>query len=367
MKKKTNFRLFNTVTWSAIAVLTLYLISKNKEYIMSAFESGGANADCISLDEGHDMISGYFSKNYLADSNLIISKVPYFETEADGENGGEDGSQESEQGETVETINQTQNVSENLSKIEELVSNKNYEYLRDTFYTVDSTTSVTESLLNPKKLLDTDLSIEKNSEEPQILIYHTHSTEKFSDSRDGVSDDTVVGVGEYLAQLLREEGYNVLHDTSAYDVIDGKWNRNAYETALESLEKIMADNPSILVTIDIHRDSGTTKEVTTIDGRSTARVMFFNGVSRTRTGTRSYLENPNLSSNLAFSLALQLKSMENYENFSKKIYIKGYRYNLHLAGRSMLIEVGNDKNTVEEAKNAMIPFSQILVEVLEGN
>ena len=78
--------------------------------------------------------------------------------------------------------------------------------------------------------------------------------------------------------------------------------------------------------------------------------MFFNGISRSSTGPRKYLQNNNLTDNLSFSLQLKLKAMEMYPDFAKPIYIKGYRYNLHLAKRCLLIELGNQNNTLEEAK-----------------
>ena len=93
--------------------------------------------------------------------------------------------------------------------------------------------------------------------------------------------------------------------------------------------------------------------------------MFFNGVSRSVVGSRSELSNPNLVNNLSFSLAMKLQSMSMYKDFTKKIYIKGYRYNMHLAKKYTLIEVGNNKNTVAEAKNAMALYAKILDRVLD--
>lgn len=254
----------------------------------------------------------------------------------------------------------------NKDKIEYLIKSQDSDYLKNNFFMIDSTTSVTKTMMNAKNLLESDVTIEKNPNEPQILIYHTHSTEKYVDSASGVVDDTVVGVGEYLKKLLEQQGYNVIHDTTSYDLIDGQWNRKAYETALIGLQKKLDENPSIKVTIDLHRDAGGEKEVTTIDGKNVAKIMFFNGVSRTKTGNRASLINENLQMNLSFSLQLLINAMAMYDDFAKKTYIKGYRYNLHLRERSMLIEVGNDKNTIEEAKNAMEPFSKILVSTLEG-
>ena len=118
--------------------------------------------------------------------------------------------------------------------------------------------------------------------------------------------------------------------------------------------------------IDLPRDSvGKGKHTyTTIQGKKTAIVMFFNGMSRTKSGAIPYLYNPNLQGNLAFSLQMKCTAMEYYEGFTKPIYLKGYRYNLHLEPRSLLIELGNENNTVEEAKNAAAPLADVLDKVL---
>ena len=123
---------------------------------------------------------------------------------------------------------------------------------------------------------------------------------------------------------------------------------------------------SIKVLIDLHRDSvGKGKHTyTTIQGKKTAIVMFFNGMSRTKSGAIPYLYNPNLQGNLAFSLQMKCTAMEYYDGFTKPIYLKGYRYNLHLEPRSLLIELGNENNTVEEAKNAAAPLADVLDKVL---
>ena len=94
--------------------------------------------------------------------------------------------------------------------------------------------------------------------------------------------------------------------------------------------------------------------------------MFFNGVSRLKSGELGYLYNPNKAENLAFSLQMQLLAAKYYPDLTRKIYIKGYRYNLHLAKRAMLIEVGAQNNTVTEAKNAMIPLAELLYRELSG-
>lgn len=244
---------------------------------------------------------------------------------------------------------------------------RDYETLVKNFYTIDSNTMAGSDQLDAAKLSGKDLTITKESEGPQILIYHTHSQESFADSVQGDESTTIIGVGDRLAAILTEEyGYQVLHHTGKYDV-DSR--DDAYSKALPAIEQVLAENPSIQVVIDLHRDqmAEETRLVMDVDGRPTARFMFFNGLSRTRkTGNISYLYNANQEDNLAFSFQMQLKAEEYYPGLARKIYLKGYRYNMHLRPRSLLIELGAQNNTVEEAMNACDPIAHILDMVLSG-
>lgn len=126
--------------------------------------------------------------------------------------------------------------------------------------------------------------------------------------------------------------------------------------------------PSIEVVIDLHRDGiEGEKLVTDIDGKKTAKIMFFNGLSYTnKNGKIGYLENPYINENLSFSLKLQIEAAKYYPGLMRKIYLKGYRYNLHLKPKALLIEVGAQNNTVEEEMNAMEPLADIIARVLSG-
>ena len=128
------------------------------------------------------------------------------------------------------------------------------------------------------------------------------------------------------------------------------------ENAEASIRPILEANPTIEVVIDLHRD-GVAEEthlVTDIGGKPTAKIMYFNGLSRTRVnGDIDYLYNPYIQDNLAFSLQMQIASETLYPGFVRPIYLRGYRYNLHLMPKSLLIEAGAQTNTVGEMKNAM--------------
>lgn len=240
-------------------------------------------------------------------------------------------------------------------------------YLIDNFYIVDPLTTVTKSLFNVSELLKKNMSIKKRTDAPQILIYHTHASETYLDSKAGVQADTVVGAGNYLTELLEKMGYVIYHDKTAYDKkANGEDNRNyAYSTARPNIEKILADNPSIEVVIDLHRDSGP-KRLATVNGKDTCQIMFFNGLCRNKNGPMEGLDNPNLKDNLAFSLQAALVGRNLYPGFVHRNYLKHFRYNQHLAKRYLLIECGTENNSVQEAYNAMEPLSVILNQLLSN-
>lgn len=271
--------------------------------------------------------------------------------------------------ETEETIAQVQTDSgKQLVKQQEVnrIKLQDFDYLRQKFYQVDNTTSIGSSQLDVTKLLGKDLTLSEFADGPQILIYHTHSQEGYADSKQGDANTSVLELGAELSRLLTEKyGIQVLHHTGQYDVPD---HAKAYANALPNLEQVLRENPSIEVVIDLHRDGvpATTHLVTEINGKPTAQIMFFNGLSRTTTqGDLAYLPNPYIEDNLAFSFQAQLAATEYYPGFTRKIYLKGYRYNMHLLAKCMLVEVGAQTNTFAEAKNAMEPLADILAMVLK--
>lgn len=244
---------------------------------------------------------------------------------------------------------------------------REYDDIVSAFYAIDSTTSITDEQLNLENLLGKDMALKGGTEAPQILIYHTHSQEGFVDSVAGDASTTIVGAGDRLAQILTEEyGFNVLHHKGEYDVEARDY---AYSNALPAIEQILAENPSIEVVIDLHRDAVAEgrKLAVNLQGKPTAQFMFFNGLSRTRkNGDISYLANPYVDDNLAFSFQAQIACNEYYPGLARRIYLKAYRYNMHLRARCMLIELGAQTNTVEEIMNACDPLAHVLAKVLYG-
>ena len=246
-----------------------------------------------------------------------------------------------------------------------------YDYLMNHFFIVDSATETTAEQINAAQFLAEDLTLPKEAGLPQILIYHSHSQETFCDSREGKEEDTIVGVGNYLTELLSETyGYQVMHVTEKFDLAGGELDRSkAYDYARAWLEPVLKENPSIQVVIDLHRDGvpDDRRLVTEINGKETAQLLFYNGLSHTiNSGDLSYLPNPYIQDNLAFSFQLEYQAALYYPELYRGIYLAGFRYNLHLRPRALLLEAGAQTNTVQEVKNAMEPFADILDRVLQG-
>ena len=156
----------------------------------------------------------------------------------------------------------------------------------------------------------------------------------------------------------------MIHHTACYD----EERDYAYSNSLPEMEELLAQNPSVEVVIDLHRDEmpEDRRLVVELDGRPTAQFMFFNGMSRTTKGKIDHLENPYLADNLAFSFQMQVASNEYYPGIARRIYLKAYRYNMHICPKTLLIELGAQNNTLEEIRNACEPLAHILDLVLSG-
>lgn len=361
-----------------------------KLYAPNLYHGTGANdtktmAECV-MDSFFPL--NEYVKKEVEYETLVESELSYetvLEREGSdelflGEDSAANGQEQQPQPETEAAVSEAPTVTEEIEAAQTTVSAakrteklvdypieklNDFDYLIQNFYSVDSTTTTDGRQLNAENMLGMDMSLSHDATTPQILIYHTHSQEGFVDTNYEDTSTTIVGVGEYLAQILREQyGYQVIHDTGIYDIPE---HDKAYSVAAPHIQQILAENPGIEVVIDLHRNGilGDTKTTTNIDGTEMAKIMFFNGLSHTTAhGDIAYLANPNLDANLAFSFQMQLTAAQYYPDYSRKIYLKGYRYNMHFLPKSTLIEVGDQNNTYEEAKNAMVPLADIMDKVI---
>lgn len=245
------------------------------------------------------------------------------------------------------------------------------DYLLKSFYNKDKSAGIIKNKFDVDKLLSIDLYEEKKGSEPQVLIFHTHAgTEFFLDSNTDDLSEGVVGAGEKLQYILKNKyGIQSIHHKGVYDVIGGRGSRNgSYERMEVEIQKILDENPSIVLAIDLHRDGiePDPKFVNYIDGKPYAKMMFVNGVSAVDDGgvisEIESLKNPNLDTNLALSFNMQLAANELYPNSTRKILLKAYRYSTYMLPKSLLVELGCQYNTKEEAFNSM----EILADLIEN-
>lgn len=196
------------------------------------------------------------------------------------------------------------------------------------------------------------------SAEPQILIYHTHATESFMTDEDQYytdfdeprSTDTeanIVKVGEVIAERLTEAGYTVVHDKTLHDHpgFSGSYSRSA-----ETVKKYLEKYPTIKIAIDVHRDSISSGKsdkiapVVTVGGKEAAQVMLVMGSE-----TGSIENHPEWRQNLRLATKLQYVFETSYPQFARAMLLKSAKYNQDLTTGSILIEVGSDANTFEQA------------------
>lgn len=202
-----------------------------------------------------------------------------------------------------------------------------------------------------------EFSITKSSE-PQVLIYHTHTTESYMQSEEDyytttdeprTTDETknVVAIGEVVKQRLEAAGYTVIHDKTIHDYpgFSGSYSRSA-----ETVKANLAKHPSIKIVIDIHRDSisggdnDKVAPVVEVNGKEAAQVMLVMG---SQTGTIT--DHPHWRQNLRLALKLQYLFESTYPKFARTMLLRSTKYNQNLSTGAFLIEIGSEANTMEQA------------------
>ncbi len=198
----------------------------------------------------------------------------------------------------------------------------------------------------------------ENKAEPTVLIFHTHTTESYEMLNKGWytsdyvtrSDDptrNMVRVGTALCEELEKMGIGVIHDTQIHDA---KYT-GAYDRSRASIAQIMQENPSIKVVIDVHRDAikqsdGTrVKPTATINGKKAAQIMIIAGCEDGKV-----TDFPTWEENLTFALRLQEIAETQYPGLMRPILFSARKYNMDVTPCSVLLEMGSDSNTLEEAE-----------------
>ena len=204
----------------------------------------------------------------------------------------------------------------------------------------------------------------------RVYIYHTHTYEAYEMDADNRYTATekwrtadasrnVVRVGEELAKILRNAGVEVTHDITAYELPSLS---TAYSRSLIGLENAAAEGYDLY--IDLHRDSysqGNGPNTISVDGKDAARLLILIGQG---TGT-GFDEKPRWEENQKAALILSGFINDRAPGLCRGVTLKSGRYNQQAATPSMLIEVGNNKNTLPEALNAMEPLARAICQYFD--
>ena len=198
---------------------------------------------------------------------------------------------------------------------------------------------------------------EPKGEEPYVLIYHTHTSESY------YGGGSVIDVGNAMAQEFERLGYKTVHITEYYD---REHFSGAYSRSIVGVKEALEKNPSIKLCFDVHRDSITGsngvdyRPITEVDGKTAAQVMLICGTDA------KGLEHPDWRENFKFALDLSRTMSKMFPSLSRPVNLRGDRFNTHVTHYSLLMEVGSDANTVEEAKLAAIFTARAVAKTIEN-
>jgi stage II sporulation protein P len=207
--------------------------------------------------------------------------------------------------------------------------------------------------------IPTNGQVDQNN--PIVFIYHTHTTENYNpnlEANKNFSTDlttTVAAVGDALeAELENTYGISAVHDKTIHDI---PLRDEGYSKSKTTLQKYLKQYPSVKIAIDLHRDGDVSKEKATaiLNGTSYARTMFVLSTNS------SVGNNKNLVASLNGILDTQ------YPGFSRGVSYSKYRYNQDLFDGCVLIEVGSNTNSFQEAITSTKPLAKMLSEYFKNH
>lgn len=220
------------------------------------------------------------------------------------------------------------------------------------------------------------LGTDVQTQPKRVLIYHSHTYEAYEQTderyretekwRTADNAHNVVRVGEELAALLRSHGLEVVHDSTAFEP---PALSTAYTRSLQMLENRQAAGETYDLYIDLHRDayvaSSTGKNTVNVGGAETARLMLLVGKGEGQTG-QGFDVKPDWQTNLAIAQRVTDALNDQAEGLCRDVCVKSGRFNQHIAAGCVLVEAGNNHNTLEEVLSAMPWLADAIVQVLEN-
>lgn len=201
----------------------------------------------------------------------------------------------------------------------------------------------------------------KVSGDPQVIIYHTHSTESYMPYKESnyhreAEEGTVRDVGNVLETELKKRGINVIHDKTIHDRPS---YTASYGRSRETIKALMQKYPTATYVIDLHRDaaaaSSTEGKKMKIGNTDVAKFSLVVG-----RGNQNYTEL------YAFAKKVSQTAESLHKGFGGPIIEKEYRFNEFVSNQAILLEVGNNKNTIEEARACAKNFAEVLAKLILG-
>ena len=221
-------------------------------------------------------------------------------------------------------------------------------------------------------LLQSPLHWDLYSQQPAVLILHTHTTESYENTENYEASSpyrtldenyNMCSVGEELARILEAGGIRVIHDRSFHDYPD---YNGAYQSARTTVQTYLAENPSICLVLDLHRDAAETadgtqkRETVELDGAPSARLMLVMGSDQ---GSLSHTQ---WQKNLSLAVKLQAQLESSHPGLCRPIQLRASRYNQDLSTGALLIEVGTAGNTRQEALRAVSYLAEGILALASG-
>ena len=220
-----------------------------------------------------------------------------------------------------------------------------------------------------ESLLMAPLQLELTDGEPRVLILHSHTTESFTQTEERYEETSpyrtldpghnMIALGEIVAQILRDAGIGVIHDTDFHDY--PSYN-GSYAHAAASTNSYLEQYPTIELILDLHRDAADTPTgqmatSCTIGGEEAAQLMFV-------LGTDKRLQHPDWERNLSLALKLQVLLERENSGICRQLTLSKNRYNQHLGNTALLIEIGAAGNTLDQAALAARELGEAIVQLV---
>lgn len=200
----------------------------------------------------------------------------------------------------------------------------------------------------------------KLTDDPLVIIYHTHSSESYMPYKESnyhreEVKGTVREVGDVMEEILEEQGINVIHDKTIHD--RPSYNES-YNKSLATIQNLKKKYPTADYIIDLHRDAAASSakegKYTIIDGKRVAKFSLVVGQA-----------NENYVELYDFAKKVSSRAGEMYDGFNGAIIEKNYNYNEFVSNKALLLEVGNNKNTIDEANACGRYFGDVLANVIK--